>query len=117
MNFKLIVAFLPDAHLEEVLEAARAAGATGSTVITSARGEGLEPEQKFFGLEVASHRNLALWLVEESVAANVLRDIAAVGRFEAERGAGIACQIDVDEAVGLMRQIKALEETRQVRKD
>ena len=110
MNFKLIVAFLPDAHLEEVLEAARAAGATGSTVITSARGEGLEPEQTFFGLEVASHRNLALWLVEESVAANVLRDIAAVGRFEAERGAGIACQIDVDEAVGLMRQIKALEE-------
>ncbi|MCC5975651.1 MAG: hypothetical protein JJT81_16585 [Rubellimicrobium sp.] len=109
MKFKLIIAFLPDARLEQVLEAARAMGATGSTVITSARGEGLERERKFLGLEVASHRNLAFWLVEESVAPKVLAKIAAVGRFEEERGAGIACQIDVEEAVGLMRQIKALE--------
>jgi len=92
MKFKLIIAFLPDARLEEVLRAARAAGATGSTVITSARGEGLEPERRFLGLELASHRNLALWLVEAHVAADVLREIAAVGRFETERGAGIACR-------------------------
>ena len=109
MKFKLIIAFLPDAHLEEVLKAARAAGATGSTVITSARGEGLEPERTFLGLELASHRNLAFWLVEEHVAPEVLARIAAVGRFEAERGAGIACQIDVEDAVGLMRQMQALE--------
>jgi len=109
MKSKLIVAFLPDDHLDEVLKAARAAGATGSTVITSARGEGLEPERKFLGLEVASHRNLAFWLVNETLAADVLARISSVGRFEAERGAGIACQIDVEEAVGLMRQIRALE--------
>jgi len=109
MRFKLIVAFLPDDRLDEVLAAARAAGATGSTVITSARGEGLEPERRFFGLEVASHRNLALWLVEAGVAPGVLRDIALAGRFEEERGAGMACQIDVENAVGLMRQINALE--------
>jgi len=117
MKFKLIVAFLPDARLEEVLEAARDTGATGSTVITSARGEGLERERKFLGLEVASHRNLAFWLVEESVASKVLAKIASVGRFEEERGAGIACQIDVEEAVGLMRQIKALEGDPQGRRD
>ena len=117
MKFKLIIAFLPDARLEEVLEAARAVGATGSTVITSARGEGLERERKFLGLEVASHRNLAFWLVEESVAPQVLAKIASVGRFEEERGAGIACQIDVEEAVGLMRQIKALEGNPEGRRD
>ena len=110
MKFKLIIAFLPDDRLDEVLGAARAAGATGSTVITSARGQGLEPERKFLGLEVTSHRNLALWLVDEGVAADVLARIASVGRFEEERGAGIACQIDVEEAVGLMRQIKAMKE-------
>lgn len=117
MKFKLIIAFLPDARLEQVLEAARAMGATGSTVITSARGEGLERERKFLGLEVASHRNLAFWLVEESVAPKVLAEIASVGRFEEERGAGIACQIDVEEAVGLMRQIKALEGNPEGRRD
>lgn len=109
MKFKLIIAFLPDDHLDEVLKTARAAGATGSTVITSARGEGLEPERSFMGLEVASHRNLAFWLVDEHAAPDVLARISAVGRFEEERGAGIACQIDVEHAVGLMRQIKALE--------
>ena len=38
-----------------------------------------------------------------------MQEIAAVGRFEAERGAGIACQIDIEAAVGLMRQIEAIE--------
>ena len=112
MKFKLIIAFLPDARLDEVLKAARAAGATGSTVITSARGEGFEPAQTFLGLELASHRNLALWLVEETSAPKVLQQIAATGRFEDERGAGIACQIEVEAAVGLLRQIKALNQGR-----
>lgn len=109
MKFKMVIAFLPEERLDEVLEAARRAGATGSTVITSARGEGLEPERRFLGLEVASHRNLVFWLVEESVAPALMQEIAAVGRFEAERGAGIACQIDIEAAVGLMRQIQAIE--------
>ena len=117
MNFKLIIAFLPDARLEEVLKAARAMGVTGSTIITSARDDGLERERKFLGLEVASHRNLAFWLVEESAAPKVLARIAAVGRFEEERGAGIACQVDIEEAVGLMRQIKALEGSPESRGD
>jgi len=108
MKFKLIIAFLPDSRLEQVLEAARAAGATGSTVITSARGEGLMPERRFLGLEVASHRNLVLWLVEEGLSPEVLERIASAGHFEDERGAGIACQIDVEGAVGLMRQIEAI---------
>jgi hypothetical protein len=108
MKVKLVIAFLPDEHLDEVLKAARAAGATGSTVITSARGEGREPERKFLGLDLASHRNLVFWLVEESVAPAVLRDIAAIGRFEEERGAGIACQLDVEQAVGLMRQMQSI---------
>lgn len=100
-----------------MLQAARAAGATGSTVITSARGEGLEPERRFLGLELASHRNLALWLVETGVAADVLRKIAAAGRFEQERGAGIACKIDVEDAVGLIHQMQAVRKERDRRKD
>jgi len=105
MKFKLVIAFVPDSGLDAVLAAARAAGATGSTVITSARGEGFEPERKFFGLEIASHRNLVFWLVEEQVAPIVLAEIGIAGRFEEERGAGIACQLDVEQAVGLANQV------------
>ena len=50
MRFKLIVAFTDDAHTERVMSAAREAGATGATVITSARGEGLEKSPTFMGL-------------------------------------------------------------------
>lgn len=117
MKFKLIIAFLPEDRLEDVLEAARAEGATGSTIITSARGEGHEPERKFLGLGIVSHRNLVIWMVEKSIAPKVLARISAVGRFEEERGAGIACQIDVEEAVGIISQIKALEEKQKYPKE
>ena len=47
MNLKLIVAFVGDEHTAAVVDAAREAGATGATVITSCRGEGLKPEKTF----------------------------------------------------------------------
>ena len=42
MRFKLLIAFVDDAHTNAVMHAAREAGATGATVITSAQGEGIE---------------------------------------------------------------------------
>ena len=109
MKFKMIVAFVPDVKLDPVLVAAREAGATGSTVITSARGEGREPAGRFLGLEVVSHRNLVFWIVDSKISAHVLNTIADVGRFEEDRGAGIACQIDVEAVAGLMRQFNLQE--------
>ena len=38
MHFKLIIALIEDSKTNAVLEAARSAGATGSTVINQARG-------------------------------------------------------------------------------
>ena len=84
----------------QILLATRASSKQVSQVLMS---------DTFLGLEVVSHRNLALWLVETNVAPAVLNEIAAVGRFEKDRGAGIACQIDVEDAVGLLRQMKAIE--------
>ena len=57
MKLKLIVALVSDEKTEIVMDAARAGGATGATVITSVRGEGLEPEKTFFGLELAARRD------------------------------------------------------------
>ena len=41
MHFKLILVLVDDTHTSTVLDAAREAGATGATVIHTARGEGL----------------------------------------------------------------------------
>ena len=42
MRFKLIVALVEDELSDQILQAARDAGATGATVINNARGEGLK---------------------------------------------------------------------------
>ncbi|MFQ5985360.1 MAG: P-II family nitrogen regulator [Alphaproteobacteria bacterium] len=105
MKFKLIVALVDDKQTEAVLHAARAAGATGSTVITSGRGEGLKPPKTFLGLDLEGHRDMVLLLVEEHLSRTILEGIAGVCSFDNTPGTGIAFQIDIEDAVGLGSQI------------
>ena len=90
------------------LEAARNAGATGSTVINQARGEGIEKNKTFFGLNLEIQRDAILLLVEEHLSRTILETIAKVGEFEDQPGSGIAFQLDVEDAVGVSHQIREL---------
>lgn len=108
MNLKLIVALVSDEKTNTVVDAARRAGATGATVITACRGEGLKPEKTFFGLELGAQRDVVLFLVVEQKARSILESIADAGLFDAEPGAGIAFQIGIEDAVGLATQAPAL---------
>jgi nitrogen regulatory protein PII len=108
MKFKLIVALVSDNETELVLKTARDAGATGSTVITSARGEGLKPIKTFLGLDLESHRDVILLLVEGHLCRSMLERIAEVGHFDDTPGTGIAFQIDIEDAVGLGSQIETI---------
>jgi nitrogen regulatory protein PII len=108
MKFKLIVALVNDNETELVLKAARDGGATGSTVITSARGEGLKPIKTFLGLDLESQRDVILLLVEGHLSRSILEQIAEVGHFDDTPGTGIAFQIDIEDAVGLGSQIQTI---------
>lgn len=108
MNLKLIMALVRDDVTEAVIDAAREAGATGATVITSAQGEGLNKEKTFFGLDLTAQRDMVLFLVAQPKAREILETIASAGKFDEEAGTGIACQIDIEDAVGLKTQIPAL---------
>ena len=108
MHFKLIVAFVEDHKTEEIMEAAREAGATGCTVINNARGEGIKEKQTFFGLTLASQRDVLLLLVEQHLSRHILEHIGDVGEFDAKPGTGIAVVIDVEDAVGVMHQAAEL---------
>ena len=66
MKLKLIVALVSDDKTDVVVDAARAGGATGATIITSVRGEGLQPGKTFFGLRLEGMRNMVLFLVLET---------------------------------------------------
>ncbi len=110
MHFKLIIALVEDDKTDAVLDAARETGATGSTVINHARGEGLEKSKTFFGLSLETQRDMLLFLVEEHLSRTILEKIAAVGEFDDKPGSGIAFQIDVEDAMGVSMQIRKLTE-------
>jgi nitrogen regulatory protein PII len=108
MHFKLIIALVEDEKTDEILTAARQAGATGATVLNQARGEGMEQKRTFFGLALEAQRDMLLFLVEEHLSRSILETIARVGEFDDTPGTGIAFQIDVEDAVGVSRQISKL---------
>ncbi len=110
MRLKLIMALVDDHYTENILTAAREAGATGATVVTSARGEGLKREKTFLGLEIAGHLDLLMFLVVEQLSREILETIATAGEFDEKPGSGIAFQIAIEDAVGLQSQLEALKE-------
>ena len=108
MHFKLIIGLIEDDKTDDVMAAAREAGATGATVINHARGEGLVKTKTFFGLSLETQRDMLLFLVEEHLSRAILEKIAQVGKFDDTPGTGIAFQIDVEDAVGVSQQIRRL---------
>jgi len=111
MHLKLIIVMVEDQHTDEILAAAREAGATGATVLNQARGEGLAPAKTFLGLSIGNQVDVILMLVEEHLSRRVLEKIAEVGEFDETSGTGITFQVDVDDAIGVRHQISALTET------
>ncbi len=110
MHFKLICCLTQDTITDKIVDAARARGATGSTIINSAKGEGMNIAKTFLGLSLETQRDVALFLVEEHLCRDILEAIAEVGEFDANPGSGIAFTINVEDAVGVTNQINGLSE-------
>ena len=108
MRFKLLVALVDDHLTGPVTRAAREAGATGCTVLTNARGEGLEKKKTFLGLALETQRDVVLLLVEEHRARHILESVGEAGGFDTSPGTGIAFQVDVEDAVGVAHQVESI---------
>ena len=108
MHFKLLVVFVEDDKTDDVLEAAREAGATGCTVVSNARGEGGEGKTSFFGLALTTQRDVVMLLVEKHLSREILEHIGVIGEFDEKPGTGLAIQIDVEDAVGALSQAQRL---------
>ncbi len=110
MKFKLIIVMTQEGLTDQAIETARANGATGCTVITSARGEGLNPTHTFLGLTFSGQRDLLLFLVEEHNSRKIMEAIGQTCMFETKPGTGVAIQIDIEDAIGLSGQIASIKE-------
>ena len=109
MQFKLIVVIVSTDRTDRVVDTARDAGATGCTVITSARGEGLNPPSTFMGLTLEGQRDIVLLLVEGHMSRSMLERIAEDAGFDEEPGVGIAFQVNIEDAVGLGAQMATIQ--------
>ncbi len=108
MHFKLIVVFVEDDKTDLVMDTSREHGATGATVISNARGEGLKASKTFLGLTLETQRDVLLLLVEEHMSRTILEAISKAAEFDSKPGTGIAFQIDVEDAIGVMHQVEKL---------
>ena len=108
MKFNLIMALVSDERTDDIVKAAREAGATGASVITGCRGEGILPGKTFLGLDLSEHRDLLMFLVAEELSRDILETIASVGQFDDKPGSGIAFQLAIEDAVGLSSQLPTI---------
>jgi hypothetical protein len=108
MKFKLLVVMTEDDLTTRAIETARAHGATGCTVVTNARGEGLTPTKTFLGLNISGQRDVVLLLVEEHLSRHILEAVGAACGFDQKAGTGVAFQIDIEDAMGLSAQMATI---------
>ena len=91
----MITVIVNKGFADDVMFAARKAGATGGTVIT-ARGTAREDDEKFFGVHIVPEKDMLVIVVEHEKKAEVLAAIQDVKCLK-EPGMGIAFSSPVEE--------------------
>lgn len=98
MEFELVITIVNRGFADEVMDAAREAGATGGTVLY-ARGTGTHEAEKFFGITIQPEKEVVLVLANREQRNPIMKSICKdVGLNSA--GHGISFSLPVDEVVG-----------------
>ena len=108
MRFKIVFAPVKTHKTDPIVDAAKAAGATGATIIP-ARGTGMHEAKTFFGLALEDQTDIVMFLLEEHLVRPVLNAIKTAGDFN-QPGTGIAFVMPVEQVVGLESQIEKFKE-------
>ena len=93
-SHELISVIVNAGYAEDIMHAARKAGATGGTII-NARGTGKEEDVKFFGITIVPEKDFLLILAAKDQAQAILEAIRATPCLS-EPGMGIAFCINVE---------------------
>jgi nitrogen regulatory protein PII len=108
MKFKIVYAPVKTHKTDPVVDAAKAAGATGATIIP-ARGTGMREAKTFFGLTLEDQTDIVMFLLEEHLVNPVLEAIKTAGEFD-KPGTGIAFVLPVEQVIGLESQMEKFKE-------
>jgi nitrogen regulatory protein PII len=108
MRFKLILSSVKTDITDNIVDAAKNAGATGATIIP-ARGTGIREAKTFFGLSLEAQTDIIMLLVEEHLVTKILQNIKEAGEFH-KPGTGIAFVVPVDHIIGLESQMEKFQD-------
>jgi nitrogen regulatory protein PII len=91
----LIMFIVNRGYADDVMAAARKAGATGGTIL-NARGTGKEEDVKFFGIALVPEKEILLIVAENSRSDAVMEAIKTIPELT-RAGAGVAVRIEAEE--------------------
>lgn len=73
-KYELLIIIANQGYTEDIMEAARSAGATGGTVI-HAKGTGMEGAEKFMGFSLASEKEMVYIVVKREIRDNIIHAV------------------------------------------
>ena len=98
--FDLILTIVNRGFADQVVVAAKSAGAHGGTVL-KARGAGVHEAEKFFGISIQPEKEVILTLVRHEIKQDVLHAVAKEAGLNKE-GRGLSFSLPVDDVVGIV---------------
>ena len=101
-KYELIVVIANHGHSEEVMDAARAEGAGGGTVI-HARGTGLEKAEKFLGVSIADEKEMIFIVSKAEQKSRIMKSIMENAGLES-RARSVVFSLPVSDTAGLRFQ-------------
>lgn len=104
IGFDLLVTIVNRGFAEEVMTAAKTAGAEGGTII-SGRGTGIHENAELFGIAIEPEKEIVLILIDKTKTNKVLDVITKAIELN-KPGKGIAFVLDVEKVIGICHLLK-----------
>lgn len=102
-QFEMVFAIVNSGYSEDIMEAVKACGATGGTIINS-RGTANTEIEKFFGISISSEKEIVMIIIPKEIKNAVLTAIYEKVGLDTP-GQGIAFTVPVDDVVGIKKNI------------
>jgi len=111
-EYDLIMTIVNRGFADQVVDAARAAGAHGGTVFY-ARGTGIHEVEKFFAIAIQPEKEIVLNIVRHEDTQAIMHSIVASAGLKSE-GKGLSFALPIADVVGVVHSLEELEGTKKL---
>jgi len=102
-GYQLITVIVNHGYADDVMAAARKAGAKGGTILT-ARGTGTEEDVKFFGISLIPEKEMLMIVAETEIVEQILEAVSSVPSIR-QPGGGVAYYMNIEKFIPLGQKL------------